>query len=96
MGPSGYGQRGLSDTQLPRKASFLAYRALVPQTDTGIRDEYSKARELTLLKELGKLAPYLRYKGRPLRRAAVTRTNRLFSKNTALCQHASGCIGSDL
>jgi len=45
MGPSGYGQRGLSDTQLPRKASFLAYRALVPQTDTGIRDEYSKARE---------------------------------------------------
>ena len=32
----------------------------VPQTDTGIRDEYSKARGLNLLKELGKLAPYLR------------------------------------
>ena len=32
----------------------------VPQTDTGIRDEYSKARELNLSKELGKMAPYLR------------------------------------
>ena len=85
MRPCGHGQVGLSDTLLPRKASFLVYRALVPQTDTGIRDEYSKARELTLLKELGKLAPYLRYKGRPFRGAAVTRTNRLFSKNTALC-----------
>ena len=40
---------------LPRKASLLAIRALVPQTDTGIRDEYSKARELNLSKELGKL-----------------------------------------
>ena len=35
----------------------------VPQTDTGIRDEHSKARELNLLKELDKLTPYLRYKG---------------------------------
>ena len=85
MGPQSYGSGGLDDTQLPRKASLLVHRLPVPQTDTGIRDEYSKARELTLLKELGKLAPYLRYKGRPLRRAAVTRTNRLFSKNTALC-----------
>ena len=57
MGPRGYGQMGLSDTLLPRKTSFLAYRALVPQTDTGIRDEYSKARELNLFKELGKIAP---------------------------------------
>ena len=85
MGPCGYGQVGLSDTMLPRKVSLLVFRLPVPQTDTGIRDEYSKARELNLLKELGKLAPYLRYKGRPPRRAAVTRTNRLFSKNTALC-----------
>ena len=86
MGPCGYGQVGLSDTMLPRKVSLLVFRPPVPQTDTGIRDEYSKARELTLLKELGKLAPYLRYKGRPLfGEAAVTRTNRLFSKNTALC-----------
>ena len=70
---------------LPGKTSFVVYGVPVPQTDTGIRDEYSKARELNLLKELGKLAPYLRYKGRPLWGAAVTRTNRLFSKNTALC-----------
>ena len=71
--------------KVPRKANYLLCKRPVPQTDTGIRDEYSKARELTLLKELGKLAPYLRYKGRPFRGAAVTRTNRLFSKNTALC-----------
>ena len=45
MGPCGYGQRGLSDAQLPGKASLLVYRLPVPQTDTGIRDEYSKARE---------------------------------------------------
>ena len=45
---------------LPRKASLLLSRPPVPQTDTGIRDEYSKARELNLSKELGKLAPYLR------------------------------------
>ncbi len=32
----------------------------VPQTDTGIREEYSQARELNLPKELGKLALYLR------------------------------------
>ena len=41
----------------------------VPQTDTGIRDEYSKARGLNLSKELGKLAPYLRYKECPLGRS---------------------------
>jgi hypothetical protein len=33
-------------------------------------------------------------KGAP-RGAAVTKINRLFSKNTALCKHASGRIGSD-
>ncbi len=72
---------------LPGKASFLVYRVPVPQTDTGIRDEYSQARELTLPKELGKLTPYLRYKGYPWVMPWVTlkRPNRLFSKNTALC-----------
>jgi hypothetical protein len=45
---------------LPGKASFLGCQVPVPQTDTGIRDEYSKARELTLLKELCKFALYLR------------------------------------
>jgi hypothetical protein len=46
--------------ELPRKALCLLCRSPVPQTDTGIQDEYSKARELNLSKELGKLAPYLR------------------------------------
>ena len=48
------------EATVPRKALKLLRRSPVPQTDTGIRDEYSKARELTLSKELGKLAPYLR------------------------------------
>ena len=66
MGPQSYGGGGLGDAMLPRKASLGVYRAPVPQTDTGIRDEYSKARELNLSKELGKLALYLRYKGCPV------------------------------
>lgn len=50
---------------VPRKV-YRELRGLpVPQTDTGIRDEYSKARELNLSKELGKIAPYVSYKGRP-------------------------------
>ena len=67
MGLQGHGQGGLSDAMLPRKASLGVEKVPVPQTDTGIRDEYSKARELNLLKELGNLAPYLRYKGCLLR-----------------------------
>ena len=34
----------------------------VPETDTGGQGEYPKALERTLVKELGKLAPYLRKK----------------------------------
>ena len=33
------------------------------KTDTGRKEEYSKARERIIVKELGKLAPYLRKKG---------------------------------
>ena len=33
------------------------YQVPVPQTDTGGRVEYTKALEITLVKELGKLAP---------------------------------------
>ena len=51
---------GLDEAMLPGKTSLGGCRVPVPQTDTGIRDEYSKARELNLLKELGKLTPYLR------------------------------------
>ena len=45
------------DTKLPRKATKLQLHTTVPQTDTGARDEYSKALERTLEKELGKLTP---------------------------------------
>ena len=60
QGPQSYGCGGSDDTKLPGKASLLVCRSPVPQTDTGIRVEYTKARELNLSKELGKLAPYLR------------------------------------
>ncbi len=42
---------------VPRKASKLQPYKTVPQTDTGGRDEYSKALERTQEKELGKLIP---------------------------------------
>tara|TARA_R110002096_G_scaffold89580_2_gene203667 strand:- start:59 stop:310 length:252 start_codon:yes stop_codon:yes gene_type:complete len=35
----------------------------VPQTDTGGQVEHTKALERTMLKELGKMLPYLRKKG---------------------------------
>ncbi len=66
----------------------------VPQSDTGRRGEYPKALEITLVKELGKIAPLLRKKGYPVRvillrgkpeGVAVTRLRRLFIKNTGLC-----------
>ena len=41
---------------LPRKASSQE-KVPVPQTDTGGRDENSKARGRTLVKELGKMTP---------------------------------------
>jgi hypothetical protein len=47
----------LSNSKLPRKAANGAYRLSVPQTDSGGREEHSKALERTLVKELGKLTP---------------------------------------
>ena len=44
------------DFTLPRKASSQA-KVPVPQTDTGGREENSKARGRTLVKELGKMTP---------------------------------------
>ena len=38
-------------------ATTKDYVITVPQTDTGGWDEYSQARELTLVKELGKMVP---------------------------------------
>ena len=47
----------LGDPRLPRKAAHGAPLVTVPQTDSGGREEYSKARERTVVKELGKLTP---------------------------------------
>ncbi len=47
----------VSNTLLPGKATKLQPLTTVPQTDTGARDEYSKALERTAEKELGKLIP---------------------------------------
>jgi hypothetical protein len=38
-------------------------RRPVPQSDTGVPGEYPKAFGRTLVKELGKMTPYPRYKG---------------------------------
>jgi hypothetical protein len=45
------------DPMLPRKASRGVIRVTVPETDTGGWGEYPKALEITLVKELCKLAP---------------------------------------
>ncbi len=47
----------LGDPRLPRKVAYRASLVTVPQTDSGGREEYSKARERTLVKELGKMTP---------------------------------------
>ena len=44
--------------KLPRKARTTENQELpVPETDTGRQVEYTKGREITLSKELGKMAP---------------------------------------
>jgi hypothetical protein len=47
----------LSEPTLPRKAACRVTLVIVLQTDSGGRGEYPKARERTLVKELGKLTP---------------------------------------
>ena len=59
LAAEGYGPRRVTES-ISRKSPN---HQPVPQTDTGIRDEHSKARESNLLKELDRLTPYLRYKG---------------------------------
>ena len=51
----GFGRSVLVE-KMPRKAEEYT-KVPVPQTDTGGWVEYTKAREWTLLKELGNLAP---------------------------------------
>ena len=48
-----------------RKAECGVCWVPVPITDTGRMVEKTKGLEITLLKELGKLVPYVRNKGRP-------------------------------
>ena len=55
MGSEIYSSEGLV-LMLSRKASREA-KVPVPQTDTGGRAEYAKARGRTLVKELGKMTP---------------------------------------
>ena len=45
------------DAMLPRKASKLQSRGIVPETDTGGQVEKTKALERTWVKELGKMVP---------------------------------------
>ena len=56
----------------------------VPETDTGGVVENTEGREITLSKELGKMAPSLREKGCQRELGAVKRRKRLFTKNTGL------------
>ena len=56
------------------------------KTDTGRRGEKPQALEIIVMKELGKLTPYVRNKGALLaREGAEKRLWGLFIKNTALC-----------
>lgn len=63
----------------------LIYIIPVPRTNTRAQGEYPKVSEITIAKELCKIAPYVRKKGRLFRQAAVKRSSQLFNKNTALC-----------
>src|SRR3569832_271035 len=51
--------------EVPRKASKLQSNETVPQTDTGGRDEFSKAHERTREKELGFLVLFFWFLERP-------------------------------
>ena len=48
---------------LATKSPAGTTRRPVPQSDTGVLGEHPKAFGRTLVKELGKMTPYLRYKG---------------------------------
>ena len=47
----------VTDPMLPRKASSLVGTVPVPQTNSGGRVENTKAIEITVVKELGKIPP---------------------------------------
>ena len=62
----------LTKTTLPRKAHEGVSMLHVPESDTGRPPEYGKAIEITLFKELCKLAPYVSNKGCPVGRKAYS------------------------
>jgi hypothetical protein len=88
----------------PRKASSEQHiRPYRKPTQVG-RGKSPQVNERPSVKELGKLTPYLwkkgglsNFEGIGLRdeEAARNRLNRLFTKNTGLCEHESGSIGAD-
>jgi hypothetical protein len=49
--------------QVATKSRLRTNQRPVPQSDTGVLGEHPKAFGRTLVKELGKMTPYLRYKG---------------------------------
>ena len=89
--------------RLPRKAAneclVCPYRK---PTQVG-RGKAPKVNERSSVKELGKLTPCLWKKGclsseavlQQREEVAKNRLKRLFTKNTGLCERASGSIGAD-
>ena len=51
------------DASMATKSPAGTIQRPVPQSDTGVLGEHPKAFGRTLVKELGKMIPYLRYKG---------------------------------
>ena len=68
------------------KSFVYIFGARTANPTHGRQEENSKANGRRVVKELGKLVPVLRNKGRPREGAAVKRPRRLFSKNTGFCQ----------
>ena len=77
-GDAGHNRVGVIDASVPQGRQHLNWKPEarpatksqlgtnpwpVPQSDTGVLGEYPKAFGRTLVKELGKMTPYLRYKG---------------------------------
>ena len=63
-GPQGGRHSIRNSVDIPATKSSLGTKQRpVPQSDTGVLGEHPKAFGRTLVKELGKMTPYLRYKG---------------------------------
>jgi len=99
-------QAGGSHCTLGRQEKPLARPSVRPyRTPTQVgRGNSPQVNERPSVKELGKLTPYLRKKGclsscscasERGEQAAGNWLKRLFTKNTGLCERASGHIGAD-